>query len=226
MNPASKKSLAAQATSGYDQIAWPCKMQQPRWPCCSSSALVRYSPSIIHPTVLPPSLNHLPNLPHRTAKSRRPVHHPLRPLDPGADWRCPGLAAGQGHQQGSVQLPEDSWCQVRRGFLEPWLGHYSPDHPWELRLSRLADGRHGLAHAQWRWPVLPLHRCWWCRCRRRDGEYPLGAQVPQSYRCEADRRAERMDEPQGHHPEGGWHPHREGRNRGHRRVLRPRCRQH
>ena len=56
------------------------------------------------------------------------LHHPLRPLDPGADRGQQGPGQGQGHQQGGVQLPRHVRSQVRSWILETWQRHHSPDH--------------------------------------------------------------------------------------------------
>ncbi len=52
--------------------------------------------------------------------------------------------------------------------------------------------------------------------------FPLDVRYPKLHRGAPDRRAERLDCPQGHHLEGGRDPHGQGRHRRHRRVLRAR----
>merc|ERR1711971_1026314 len=123
------------------------------------------------------------------------------------------------HQQGGLQLPRHIRSQVRRRFLETRQWHNPPDHPRELRFPWPAHGWHRLAHSQ-RWRSWwSLHRSGWRRRRRRYGRHPLGVEVPQGDRRQADWQAVRLDEPQGCHPEGGRHLDCQGRHHEHCGIL-------
>ncbi|KAI6240033.1 Aconitate hydratase, mitochondrial [Aphelenchoides fujianensis] len=137
----------------------------------------------------------------RPAAGRRPLDHPLRPLDRGASGQQGGHRAGQEHQRRGVRLPRLRRQQVRRGLLEAGQRHHPPDRARELRLPRPPAHRHRLAHPERRRPGRHLRGRRRSGRRRRDGQHAVGAQVPEGHRRQAHRRALRLDLEQGRHPQ-------------------------
>ncbi len=106
------------------------------------------------------------------------------------------------------------------GFWKPGLGHHPPGRARAVRLPRRDDDRHRQPHAQRRRPGHGGHRGGRRRRGRRHDRLPVQRPLAQAHRRAPDGRAERLVGPQGHHPQGRRDPHRQGRHRRHRRVLR------
>ena len=109
------------------------------------------------------------------------------------------------------------------GFWGPGSGHHPPGRPRAVRVPRRDDDRHRQPHAERRRPRHGRHRRGRRRCRRRDDELPLQRPVPEGHRRAPHRHPLGLDRAEGHHPRGRPRPHREGRYRRHRRVLRSRA---
>ena len=110
--------------------------------------------------------------------------------------------------------------EVRHRLLEAGQRDHPPGRAGELRLPWRDDDRHRQPHAQRRRARHGRHRRGRRRRRGRDDRLPVQRPLAEAHRRPPHRHAQRLVEPEGHHPQGRRDPHREGRHRRHHRVLR------
>ena len=76
-----------------------------------------------------------------------------------------------------IQGLQLSWIrrkEIWRWILAAGIGNYPPDCARKLRFPGRDADWYRLAHTQWRRSWRLLRWCWWRRCRRRHGRYPVG----------------------------------------------------
>jgi aconitate hydratase len=108
------------------------------------------------------------------------------------------------------------------GFWKPGAGIIHQSRAGELRLPRRHDDRHRQPHGERRRPGHGGHRRGRRRRLRRDERHGLGTEMPKLIGVKLTGKLSGWTSPEGRDPESGRHPHREGRHRRHRGILRPR----
>ena len=108
------------------------------------------------------------------------------------------------------------------GFWKPGCGHHPPGRARELRVPRRDDDRHRQPHAERRRPRHGRDRRRRRRRGRRDGRLPVQrARARSSSACTSPARSSGWAAPKDVILKVAEHPHRQGRHRRDRRVLRP-----
>ena len=147
---------------------------------------------------------------------------------------CDHLIQAQVGADTDLQSPSTSTarsttsCAPCRPSTASASGSRARDHPpgraRALRLPRRDDDRHRQPHAQRRRAGHGRHRRGRRRRGRRDGRLPVRrALAPQLIGVRLTGQLSGWTVAEGRHPQGGRDPHREGRHRRHRRVLRARA---
>ena len=153
-------------------------------------------------------------------------HRALRPPHPGAG-RCRHRPPQRARRElRGVRVPAHGVGEVRHRLLEAGLRDHPPGRARAVRVPRRDDDRHRQPHAERRWSRDGRDRRRRCRRGRRHGGLALQHARPAAHRRAPARFTLGLGRLEGRDPQGRRHPHREGRHRRDRRVLRRRRRVH